>query len=136
MSKAAEQLIKDYTINGCTPLNAGDIATAETNEQKRKDNLFKPGNQAAKGNHQPRTRLNKRFIKDLEQLWYEKGNQALQIMLDRKPEAFCLMVASLLPKHVEIQGDGITWVINASPRLSIEDWQAQHNLLEQTEVTD
>ena len=130
MSKTATQhkAIDDYTINGVAPLNAGELIQADINQPKR-DTRFKKGNQVAKGNRKPRTRLNDRFLADTLALWETHGNQALQAMLERKPEAFCTMVANLLPKHIDVDvTDDTRWVINASPRLSEDEWRSQHGL--------
>ena len=134
-----ESTKQDYSINGVKPINSSDMTQYSAGELKENDSnagkrshMFQKGNQAAKGNHKPRTRLNDRFLADTLALWHTHGNQALRDMLERKPEAFCTMVASLLPKHVELDSkDGITWVINAAPALSTDEWLEQHNLIEQ-----
>ena len=129
----------DYKINGVKPINNDELTTYNVSElngtdinKKKQPHRFKEGNQFAKGNHKPRTRLSDRFLKDLVALWESHGNQALEAMLTEKPAAFCQMVANLLPKHIDIESsDGVNWVINAQPLkdLSESEWREQHGLL-------
>ena len=87
---------------------------------------------AAVGNKMPRTRLSDVFLKDCLALWHTHGNQALADMLNDSPVKFCQMIAGILPKHIELDNtDGINWVINASPRLTEDEWRQQHNLIDQ-----
>ena len=75
-----------------------------------------------------RTKLGEVFLQDVHQLWLSKGNQALEAMLASEPTKFCQMVATILPKHIEIDTDQVNWVINASPRLTEDEWRTQHGL--------
>ena len=79
-----------------------------------------------------RNKLGETFLADCHALWLTHGNQALRDMLEDSPTKFCQMIQATLPKHVDIESaDGITWVINAAPALSTEQWLEQHNLIEQ-----
>lgn len=95
---------------------------------------FKPG-QSGNLNGRPkgsRNKLSETFLADVHALWLTHGNQALQDMLADSPTKFCQMISAILPKHVDIESkDGITWVINAAPALSTDEWLEQHNLIEQ-----
>ena len=76
-----------------------------------------------------RTKLGERFLADCMVLWEEHGNDALKAMLLESPTKFCQMIQATLPKHIELNDvDGINWVINASPRLTEDEWRNQHGL--------
>lgn len=136
-----QQLIDDYTINGCKPMNmdamaqynADELVKPNSNGIKR-DTRFKAGNKLGGRPKGSRSKLSEVYLADCYQLWLEKGNQALRDMLADSPTKFCQMISAIVPKSIEIDPtDGINWVINASPRLSVEEWQAEHGLEHHTE---
>ena len=130
--QTASELIEKYTINGCTPINAGDIVeTANTvkNCQGFRSGDNWTGNKAGR----PKGSLNKiqsLFYDDLYQDWQEHGIQAVESMRLDSPTKYCQLVASIMPKSLEIETDGTKWVINAQPGLSTDQWLATHNLIE------
>ena len=137
MSKANQQT-KDYSINGVKPINSEAIATYNAMDRTEptvngNNGRVKPG-QILNPNGRPkgsRSKLGETFLQDVHQLWLDKGNQALRDMLEESPTKFCQMVQACLPKTLELDSkDGITWVINAAPALSTEQWLEQHNLIE------
>ena len=140
MNQSAEQLIEKHTINGCKPINSESMATysadelIEAHDSVEKPYQFQPGNSigAAGRPKGSRNKLSEAFLADVNALWLTHGNQALQDMLADSPTKFCQMVSLTVPKSLDIdQIDSVTWVINASPRLTNLEWQEQHNLIEQ-----
>jgi hypothetical protein len=73
------------------------------NTQKRippVEHQFKPGNPGRpKGS---RNKLGEAFIADLFATWQKRGLSAIERVIDEKPEAYLKVIASLLPKHVNL----------------------------------
>ena len=121
---------KDYSINGCAPLNAQELIESNDNAGNR-DHLFQKGNKLGGRPKGSRSKLSEAFLADVNALWLTHGNQALRDMLQDSPTKFCQMVSLVVPKSLELDNtDGINWVINASPRLTEDEWRQQHNLIE------
>ncbi len=95
----------------------------------KEDGQFKPGNKLGGRTVGSRSKLGETFLQDVHQLWLNKGNQALQDMLDESPTKFCQMVAAILPRHIDIDStDGVRWVINANPpRMNEIEWRKMNN---------
>lgn len=53
-----------------------------------------------------RSKLQEAFIEDLQEAWKANGKEALIAMIADKPADFCRMVASLMPKNINITEDG------------------------------
>ena len=105
----------------------------EAHDSVEKPYQFQPGNSigAAGRPKGSRNKLSEAFLADVNALWLTHGNQALRDMLADSPAKFCQMVQLVVPKSLEVDSlDGVTWVINASPRLTELEWQEQHNLIE------
>lgn len=49
-----------------------------------------------------RSKLQESFLADCYKLWQDKGMEALELMAAEKPNEFCRMIASLMPKELEI----------------------------------
>ncbi len=49
-----------------------------------------------------RNRLSEDFLADVHEAWQVGGKAAITAMREDRPDKFCLMVASLLPKHVTL----------------------------------
>jgi hypothetical protein len=64
---------------------------------------FKPGNTFGTGRPKgARNKLAKRFLEDLMADWEVNGAAAIKIARKENPTKYCLMVASLVPKELEI----------------------------------
>ena len=125
---------KDYSINGTAPLNASELQNTETNGIKR-DTRFKPGNKAALGNKQSRTRLSDKYLEDALAAWKLHGIDALNTMATKAPVQFCTMVAGILPKdyQVSVMDESATrWVISSAPVSNEFDWKDKHGLRDDT----
>ena len=124
--------------NGCRPIN--DIAMSQYSADElngsngngiKRDTRFKAGNKLGGRPKGTRNKLSEAFLADLHADWLDYGNQALTTMRQESPAKYCQMVMAILPKHIELDDmDGVTWVINASPRLTEDEWRQQHNLIE------
>ena len=71
-----------------------------------------------------RNKLSELFITDLQQLWDQQGVSILQRVADKHPEKFMVAMVHLLPKdfQVTVDTDQVSWVINAQPQLTKEEW--------------
>ena len=49
-----------------------------------------------------RNKLSEDFLADVHEAWQARGKLAVAEMANDHPDKFCLMVASLLPKHVTL----------------------------------
>lgn len=68
-----------------------------------KEHQFKPGNSGRpKGS---RNKLSEAFVADLYDAWQEKGQDVISRVAAERPQDFLKVVASLLPKQVEIKED-------------------------------
>ena len=133
-TKPIEPKLSIPVVNGCAPLNAIDIVESESNRVKQ-PHRFKAGNKAAVGHKRGRQRLTGAFVDDLAAEWDRRGAQALT---DLDGKALVQACIAILPKDVLVsmnQDQAIRWVINASPRLSEDEWRQQHglNTIEQDE---
>jgi hypothetical protein len=64
---------------------------------------FEPGNRFGTGRPKgARNKLAKRFLEDLMADWEANGAAAIKIARKENPTKYCLMVASLVPKELEI----------------------------------
>ncbi|WP_315749589.1 MULTISPECIES: hypothetical protein [unclassified Bradyrhizobium] len=70
-----------------------------------KTGRFLPGN-SGNGGRKPgsRNRLGELFMEDLRQCWQERGAEALRRCAEDEPAQFVRVVASLLPKDINING--------------------------------
>ena len=78
-----------------------------------------------------RNKLSEQFLDDLKDVWTRKGMQALEIIADKHPDKLLGAMVAVLPKDFQVSVTDDSkgrWVINASPTLSIEEWQALHGL--------
>jgi hypothetical protein len=75
-------------------------------ERDGKTGRFLPGN-AGNGGRKPgqRNKLGERFIQDLSTVWAEQGIDALRRCAVEEPAQFCRVVASLLPKDLNVSGN-------------------------------
>jgi hypothetical protein len=75
-------------------------------ERDTKSGRFLPGN-SGNGGRKPgsRNRLGEQFVEDLRQCWQERGAEALRRCAEEEPAQFVRVVASLLPKDVNINAN-------------------------------
>jgi hypothetical protein len=67
------------------------------------EHQFKPGNPGRpKGS---RNKLGEAFIADLFATWQKRGLSAIERVIDEKPEVYLKVIASLLPKNVNLKHD-------------------------------
>jgi hypothetical protein len=71
---------------------------------------FQPGNTAAQGFGRPkgvRNKLGKRFLDDCLADWEEHGAAAIRIMRIEDPVKYCMMMASILPKEIDVTSTAV-----------------------------
>ena len=89
---------------------------------------FLPGNKASPGRPRgSRNRFAEQFVDDLADEWTERGVQALKELSG--PDLVKAAIA-VLPKDVlvSMQDQRESWVINAQPNLSLEEWAEKHGV--------
>src|SRR5882757_8882569 len=79
-------------------------ATEAGMHPKRNATSFKKGVSANPGGKpvNARNTLQVAFLKDIVAKWEERGTEALDALIDEKPDKFCELVAGLLPQKTEI----------------------------------
>ena len=70
-------------------------------------------------------RINKRFLRDIRQMWEKEGDSCLKRMVRDDPSAFVKLMAATLPKNVHIDQSvdvAVTWVqaIQAMPPIDAQ----------------
>ena len=115
-----------------TPINIDLMKQADTT---KKYNGFKPG---ISGNPKgrPKGSLNKiqsLFYDDLYHDWESHGNQAIVELRESSPVKYCQLVASIMPKTVELDESGTVRFIVSSEPVDVLGWSERHNL---TQVID
>lgn len=79
----------------------------DTGQKQTKQHLFKPG-QSGNPSGRPkgaRNKLSEEFLADLYEDWKAGGIEALKAARESKPEIYCKMVASLLPKEITVKNE-------------------------------
>ena len=112
-----------------TQYNADELVKAETttnNCQGFKSGSEWNGNKAGR----PKGSLNRiqsLFYDDLYQDWDKHGNQAIVDLRLSSPVKYCQLVASILPKTVELDGDGeVRWLVASTPLTTTNEWYERH----------
>jgi hypothetical protein len=85
-----------------TPNPSGRPAPASN--LQRPPHLWKPGQSGNPGGRKPgsRNKLGEQFIADLYDDWKEHGVTAIQAVRKDKPDAYLKVIASILPKDVNV----------------------------------
>ena len=86
-----------------------NIIANEKSPKQHKPWQFKPG-QVANPAGRPkgaRNRLGEQFLQDLYDDWFSYGNQVLAEVRERKPAIYLQVVASILPKILQIKEDDL-----------------------------
>lgn len=60
--------------------------------------------------------------------WMQINREAIERVCQDSPGEYLRIIASLTPKDFALEISDTKWVINAQPRLSVEEWQKQHGL--------
>ena len=158
MNQTAEQQTTDDKLvipvtNGCRPIN--DMAMAqysvdELNESNgngnKRDTRFQKGNKLGGRTKGTRNKLSEQFLQDMHDCWmlattHNIDGEPVESTVGRDvclkvavgaPEKMLAAMVQVLPKdfQVSVDVDQVQWVINASPRLTEDEWRQQHNLIE------
>ena len=77
--------------------------TNTSNGRDQRSGRFLAGN-AGNGGRKPgqRNKLGEQFISDLKDVWLELGPEALRASAKEDPTAFCRIIASLLPRDINL----------------------------------
>ena len=137
-----EQLIERYGEKAIQAINKDSLLSDEEikRESTGRNTLWQPG---VSGNPKGRpkgslNRIQALFYDDLLADWQNHGMEAIERMRIDSPKAYVQVVASILPKALEIETDGTRWVTNANPAggLSTAEWLAMHGLSNQSHVIE
>jgi hypothetical protein len=76
-------------------------------ERDQKSGRFLPGNSGLGGRPKgSRNKLGEAFLEDLRDSWIEQGPRALARCAEDDPAGYCRIVASLMPRDVDINVTG------------------------------
>ncbi len=75
---------------------------------ERKPYHFQPGHKLAKGRAGARNRLSNAFIEAVQKDWEANGEAVLRIVRCEDPSTYIRVVASLLPKELEIEHKSVS----------------------------
>ena len=92
------------------------------------DTQFKPG-QVANPAGRPKgskNKLSQAFIEALCDDFADGGIEAVQRLKATDPGAYLRVIASVLPKDINLDADITSSVINAQPELSPDEWANKH----------
>ena len=78
-----------------------------------------------------KNKLSEDFLHELYVVFQESGGEAIRRMCAEHPSEFVRVLAGLCPRELLLEvatEEKIHWVINASPRLTEDEWRLQHKL--------
>ena len=95
----------------------------------KEDTQFKPGNLGGPGRPLgSKNKLSEYFLHELAYHFEEHGREAIERVFEDRPGEYLRIIASLVPKELALEISDTKWVINASPRLSVQQWRELHGL--------
>jgi len=98
----------------------------------KNDGQFKVGNPGGPGRPKgSKNKLSEYVLRELSEHFEEHGRLAIERLFENSPGEYLRVVASLIPKELileKTQEETATWVINAAPALTNEEWVAKHGL--------
>ena len=103
------------------------------------DTQFKVGNLGGPGRPLgSKNKLSEYFLHELADHFEEHGRDAIEQVFRDRPGEYLRIIASLIPKELileKTQEEEVTWVINAQPPLTTEEWfeQVRQRALVRTE---
>jgi hypothetical protein len=86
---------------------------------------FQPGNTLGGRPRGARNRLARKFLEDCLADWQEHGAAAIKIMRREDPARYCLMMATLVPKELEITATAVAELDDDTLAKMIENLRAQ-----------
>ena len=91
----------------------------------REDTQFQIGNKGGPGRRMgSKNRLSEDFLQELHAVFIESGGEAIRTMCKNSPNEFVRVCAGLVPRELllEVAQERPSYVINASPTLTSEEW--------------
>jgi hypothetical protein len=89
---------------------------------------FEPGNTSGKLGGRPRgarNKLSRKFLGDCHADWQEHGAKAISIMRREDPAGYCKMMASLVPRELEVTATAVAELADDELDRIIETLRAQ-----------
>ena len=88
---------------------------------------FEKGNTIGKGRPKgSKNKLSTLFTDALHDDFLENGADAIQKLRENSPGEYSRVIASILPKDINLDADVTSSVINAQPELTTDEWKNKH----------
>ena len=98
----------------------------------KEDTQFKIGGPGGPGRPKgSKNKLSEHFLHALAEDFKKNGVEAIERVCKDSPGEYLRIIAGLIPKEFLLdvtKEETETWVINAQPQLSVEEWVKQHGL--------
>jgi len=118
-----------FRLNTKKPL---PVIEGGKNQMPIKDTRFQPGNPGGPGRPVgSKNKLSENFLHALAEDFEKHGIDAIERVCKDSPGEYLRVIAGLIPKEFLLdvtKEETETWVINAQPQLSVEEWVKQHGL--------